>query len=411
MAAEAKWTFMVFMAGDNNLSDAGDEDLAEMRKVGSTDNVNVVVEFDNAGDSGTVRYLVKRDGVAESKVELGETDSGAPEVLTDFIKWSVNEYPAQRYALILWNHGGGWEPSDLNKIARKLRARNYNVREASSLSASPIKKTFFKTSIETILNEDSQYARAICVDDGSGHSLDTIELGNVFAKIKELIGKPLDLLGMDACLMSNLEVAYQAEPYVRYIVASEESEPNEGWPYEAVVNIMANNPNISAKDLAAEIVKAYTKSYQDWGQTNVTQSAFDLSKVKNASKAIDSLGKALLDNMPDAATHIWKAQKKSKSFFNNTLWDVSHFSKEIANISQYEEVKMALYQIQEAFKVGLDNFVIAESHLGSSFDQCCGSSIYLIPPPNSISKYYADLDFAKEIKNWPLMLNEYHKAD
>ena len=52
MAATAKWTFMVYMAGDNSLSNAGDNDLAEMRKVGSTPDVNMLVEFDNAGNAG-----------------------------------------------------------------------------------------------------------------------------------------------------------------------------------------------------------------------------------------------------------------------------------------------------------------------------------------------------------------------
>jgi len=230
MKHEAKWTFMVYMAGDNNLSDAGELDLQEMMKVGSNPDINVVVEFDNAGELGTNRYLIQKDSEIVPVESLGETDSGDPEVLNDFVSWAYDMYPAGRYALILWNHGGGWEPMEMDKIARSMQARSYNSREAGSLLASQMKKALFSTSVQKILSQSSSYERAICTDDGSGHSLDTIELGKVLSKTKDTLGKSLDILGMDACLMSNLEVAYQAAPYVNYIIASEEEEPNEGWP-------------------------------------------------------------------------------------------------------------------------------------------------------------------------------------
>ena len=63
MQPHAKWTVMVYLAGDNNLSAAGATDLAEMRTIGSTDDVNIVVEFDNAGDHGTKRYRLQHGGV------------------------------------------------------------------------------------------------------------------------------------------------------------------------------------------------------------------------------------------------------------------------------------------------------------------------------------------------------------
>ena len=168
---KAKWTFMVYLDGDNNLSTAGDKDLSEMRAVGSTSDVNVVVEFDNAGNRGTNRYHVQRDGLDEHVVSMGETDSGSPEVLLDFIAWVAEEYPADRYALILWNHGGGWEPSEIDRIAREVGSRDYNAREASERSATPLGKLFFRTSIKTIFDLPSPEDRSICSDDGSGHSL------------------------------------------------------------------------------------------------------------------------------------------------------------------------------------------------------------------------------------------------
>lgn len=70
---------------------------------------------------------------------------------------------------------------------------------------------------------------------------------------------------MDACLMSNFEVAYQAAPYVKYIVASEANEPNEGWPYEAILDMLSKNPEIATPDICCEIVKVYTETYKKNG--------------------------------------------------------------------------------------------------------------------------------------------------
>lgn len=174
----SKWTFMVYMAGDNNLSGAGDEDLREMRQVGSTDDVNVVVQFDNAGQEGTRRYRVLRDG--DDLVEsLGPTDSGDPNVLLDFIRWAHATYPADRYALVLWNHGGGWEPSAIDEIAQQVRSPQYGARESVERAASPLRRVFFRPSLQTIMGLPSPQERAICSDDGTGHSLDTVELGKV----------------------------------------------------------------------------------------------------------------------------------------------------------------------------------------------------------------------------------------
>ena len=253
MAASAKWTFMVYMAGDNNLSGAGDEDLREMRQVGSTSDVNVLVQFDNAGSEGTRRFRVLKGGndLLES---LGKTDSGDPNVLLDYVKWAHANYPADHYALVLWNHGGGWEPSAMDEIAQEVRARGYSDREGVERSGSTLRRAFFRPTLETILSQGSPQERAICSDDGSGHSLDTVELGKVLEQAVAALGKPLDLLGMDACLMSNLEVAYEAQPYVSYVVASEESEPNQGWPYEMVLPKLVADPSLPAADFAGHIV-------------------------------------------------------------------------------------------------------------------------------------------------------------
>jgi hypothetical protein len=406
MERKAKWTVMVYLAGDNNLSDAGEKDLEEMSTVGSTADVNVVAEFDRIGDEHhTKRYHVRRGDCAEVD-DLGETDSGDPSVLLDFVSWAVEHYPSQRYALILWNHGCGWAPTEMDKIARGVGTRDYSLREASERSASPLGKVFFRPTLETIFGLATPEDRAICSDDGSGHSLDTVELGRVLEQATHKLGHHLDLLGMDACLMSNLEVAYQARPFVSYIVASEESEPNDGWPYDAVLSKLVGEPDLPTPDLAAHIVNAYVKSYVDQGYSGpVTQSALDLSRVGALTEPVDKLAQALIQSLPDAKTELWTAQRSSAHFWHNTLWDIAHLSEELEGLATDDAVRQAAGEVRTAMQPGTSNFVIAESHNGAKVGRCGGATIYL--PAWDISRYYGDLDYAKDHR-WLEMLSKYH---
>jgi hypothetical protein len=92
----AKWTLMVYMAGNNSLSDAADEDLAEMRMVGSTADVQVVVFVAQSRVSGTARrFKVEKDGRGEQVETLNEVDSGNPQTVIDFIRWGLTTAPAE----------------------------------------------------------------------------------------------------------------------------------------------------------------------------------------------------------------------------------------------------------------------------------------------------------------------------
>ena len=408
MSQRRAWTFMVFMAGDNNLSAAGDADLAEMRRVGSTDRINVVVEFDNAGDAETRRYRVTRDGIDEAVESLGETDSGSPEVLSDFISWAAQNYPAERYALILWNHGGGWAPTEVDRVARSVASPGYNGRELAERSSSPLGRVVFRSSLERIFGLANPTERAICSDDGSGHSLDTLELGKVIARGAETIGRPFDLLGMDACLMSNLEVAYQVRDHVRHIVASEENEPGDGWPYDRVLGRLVADPEMTTADLARHIVSDFVAWYQERGHTGgVTQAAIDLSRLDSLTGPLDVFADRLTTVMADAYSDVWQAQRRSTRFQNNTLWDLGDFCSQLAARTADRELYHAAQAVVTALEGGNGSPVIAEQHSGDSVAGCRGITIYLAPPMTELSRFYGELDFAADHR-WLQMLEAYH---
>ena len=117
----------------------------------------------------------------------------------------------------------------MDRIARNMRTADYSVREASERSASPLGKAFFRTTLETLFALRLPADRAICSDDGSGHSLDTIELGRVLSQTADKLGQPLDLLGRTAArmladLMAGTRVENVTLP-VELVVRSSASRP------------------------------------------------------------------------------------------------------------------------------------------------------------------------------------------
>ena len=129
------WTLMVYMAGDNGkifdtkagriklmapMEEAGYQDLFEMGTVGTTDQCAVTCLFDTLDAS----YLVEvRKGkrFSDSLVQpLREVNTGDPNTLKEFIVRSVQNYPADHYALVIWNHGTGW--LDVGSLRHRARA-------------------------------------------------------------------------------------------------------------------------------------------------------------------------------------------------------------------------------------------------------------------------------------------------
>ncbi len=112
------WTFMFYMCGDNNLEQLALEDFLEMSRVGSSNDVNIVVQLDRStgytdsyGDwTDTRRGLVRLGDIPDDQwgSSIGETNMGDPATLSAFVNWAIGTYPADRYSLTLWNHGDGW---------------------------------------------------------------------------------------------------------------------------------------------------------------------------------------------------------------------------------------------------------------------------------------------------------------
>lgn len=252
-----EWTFMVYLCADNNLEYFDYLDIKEMEQVGSNDNVNIIVQWDRTGNDSSVdwagcrRYYINKDennssAVVSTAVQvMGDVNMGSPTTLSDFITWGMTNYPAEKYAVILWDHGSGW------------RGRSWG----------------------------DAISKDICMDDTSGDVLTQAELRTAFSQVTSGGSSKIEILGFDACLMAMTEVVYDVKAYGNYAVASEALIPGRGWPYTPILQNLTANPTQGGASFGAAIVNAYANYYSS---DDTTLSSVDLTKMDALAVAVNN---------------------------------------------------------------------------------------------------------------------------
>lgn len=369
--AVKEWTVGVFLNGDNNLEGAGIDDITEMEKVGSNDDLNIVVQFDRAEGfdsthgnwTGTKIFHITKDNSAstidsEVVADLGEVDMGDWKELVKFVKFLKTNYPAKKYLVIVWNHGAGW----------KFTGEN-----------------------ETI--------KGVSYDDSSNNHMTVQDLRKAMVEINGILGKKLDIFAMDACLMQMVEVSYEYRELAEYVVASEETEPGDGWPYDDFLKIVAQKPSISAEDFSKGIAKVYAASYSGGSQGSspgCTQSSIDCTKLDKVAVAIDEFGKAITDNIAEISATVTAALSKTDAYYYTDYKDAYHFAQLMSN-SPSKVVNAAAKNVMTA----VGECVVA-NHVSKGYyakhENANGLSLY-IPKKYQYKQNYEDLQFAKDT-NW-----------
>lgn len=290
--ARAQWTLMFYMDSDNNLELPQMVDLVEAMAVGSTPDVNIVALIDrsekgdedeaytNRGVGGlanwtTAKYVVVEKGRLREIADLGELDMGDPANLVGFVENTARRFPATRYALIFGDHGAGWPG---------------------------------------ILSDES----------ASGDHLDMTELHRALTQATKTTGQ-LELIGFDACLMANFEVARTVSPFAKYMVASEELEPGNGWNYTPLLTALTRTPSMDGLALGRTVVDTFRAFYEAPGQGErdqaITLSVMDLSRIGAVAAALNELGTRNLSFMKsgghDAVITTAEARSSTESFGGN----------------------------------------------------------------------------------------------
>jgi len=285
------WTIMVYVCADNNLEADGLVNLDQMEKIGSNNEVKILVLMDTTDELGFVTethwYFVEAGDdhinlTTETHVcDCDEVVGGCPgelnmadgRNLTQFIVDAVTFAPADNYVLILWDHGGGW------------------------LGAC--------------------WDDNVTLPDDRTDRLTVDEFGNAIRAAEQQKNIRLDMIAFDACLMSMVEVAYELRDLADYMVASVTGIPVGGFPYHLFLGPLVANPGMTVEELGEVMVDTLVYYYgyckgegiggsevSDMGWIGVTLSLIDLSKLVDLAAAADDLSYAIQDLIDSGeATH------------------------------------------------------------------------------------------------------------
>lgn len=271
-----EYSVFVYMVGSDLEASYGyaTRDMQEMEESGIDFDTNNLVIY--AGGSRLWKSDIpsNQNNVLDMSLEGEErvvaatghtSDMGAPETLAAFLEYAVEYYPAEHYALIFWDHGGG----------SIYGYGNDTLYSGDSLLLSEM---------------DSVLAASPFGENGSAH---------------------LDWVGFDACLMSTAENAVIWSKYADYLVASEETEPGDGWCYSFLDVLNEKN---AAEDIGKAIVDAYRDYYEEkrtpLNDPDITLALMDLRKTGALVDSID----ALVSNMEEGiAEHSFPELARSRT--------------------------------------------------------------------------------------------------
>ena len=334
-------TILVYMCGTDLESKHGmaSNDLAEMAsaemanaKYGS--NVNIVVftggcsKWKTSGISNSVNqiYQVKDGKLIQLVPDAGKGAMVSPATLSEFIKYGVKNYPANRYDLILWDHGGG-----------SVSGYGYDEKNVSSGSMS---------------------------------------LAGINQALKDG-GVKFDFIGFDACLMATAETALMLDSYADYLIASEETEPGIGWYYTNWLTALGNDTSMSTLDIGKKIVDDFvTECKRRCNGQKTTLSVIDLAEFAhtvpgNLSNFAKSITKELKN---DNYQKISEARSGTREFATNNRIDQVDLVDLAERIGTAEAKKLA-----EAIKSA-----VKYNRTSTNMSRCYGVSIYF--PYNTTSK-------------------------
>lgn len=362
VVAQKEWTMLVFLNGHNNLDSYGKMNVKQMEEIGSTDQINVVVQWATMS-ANTKRYFITKSSSVNQVTspvvqDMGQKiDMGSAEELYKFIKWGMENYPAKKYFVDVWNHGNGWHRSKISE----------------------------------------DFGRDISFDDISGNNIKTEELGRVLKQIAQETGGPIELYGSDACLMSMVEVAGEMAGGVNYFVGSQDLEPGEGWPYNTFLKQWTSNPTVNGAGLAKILVQEFEKAYSDdgiYGQQDVTFSAFDMSQYQGIVNVTRSLTEKLKALNPAQLKLLKSKLYTVQNFYSDDYRDMKDFVLKLPSMGV-----SITSDFETQFNTAFNAFVISETADEHAYFGAYGLSFWLPTTKSSYSDYsarYNNLQFSKE---------------
>lgn len=303
-AGDGSWAVYWYLCGSDLETNGGfaTTDLSEMMEVQLPENVNVVIQTggaavwqnDQMDPEKLQRWLYNSEGLQLIE-EQDTANMGDAQTLYEFLAFANENYPADKVVVTFWNHGGG--------------------------------------SVGGVAFDEL-------------HGLDSLDLAEMYQAFDavwpaDAENPALELVGFDTCLMATVDVASTFQGFAKYLVASEEVEPGNGWLYSGWLGALAENTDMDGAALGVAICDTYYQGCEAVGtQDQTTLSVTDLSKLDPLLEAYESFGQeafAAAAEDPGFFAELGRAAAQSENYGGNTreqgytnMVDLGHLARQTA---------------------------------------------------------------------------------
>jgi len=349
VAERGTWTVLTYSIADTNLEPYMMTDLEEIGEVGSSSELNLVALVDRASDYTDVDVLGLGDwqggklieigaGEATELEDMGDINTGDPQVLADFITRGITDYPADNYALIISDHGASWPGvgGDESSDEDSLSLAELNTGISDGLSGTDVAK--------------------------------------------------LDLLGFDACLMATYEVASALAPLADRMLASQELEPGHGWDYTAL-GLVEEQGGATTDELGAAIIDGFeAQAVAEDTSSEITLSLVDLTAMPAVESALADFTGALTERAATVSPSVGRSLASSLGFGRDPDPEQDSHMTDLAILAGEIGVDALDVSDQADDLVRAVNDAVIDKVDGQATKGATGLSIYF-PPTN---EYYND---------------------
>ncbi len=354
-----KWTFMLYDDADFYWAFDPLNDFAS--EAYSTKNASVLVLQDKEHGPAKMWYIDENHNLALLK-NMGELNMGDSSTLKNFVEYSKNEYPAERYILAMYNHGMGWEGS--------------------------------------------------CIDDSNNG--DHLTMDEIQKSLTESGG--IDILCFTApCSMGAVESVYELRNCIDVFIGSEEESGYCYWrdTMSSIFETLNENSDISNIELSENIIQWIAENADNTGYgDSFTMSAIRAEKIQDLVASMEKFCKYLYENFNETFKNVKKARKNSKKvgYYYNGV-DFLDFIQNYNDIVNNQNISQIIQNITVTF----NQAIIEECH-GIDHEGDYGLSIYF--PTNKMfvgyNPEYNDpkygLDFSRDT-SWGEFLIKYVKVN
>ena len=361
------WTVLIYGHGDSNLTLNLLEDINEMITAGGSDNFKIILQadFDSSekeafqGSEYPVEYRDKvtrivfdGNGVNFAEV-LPEQDLDDPNVLADFLDWSLKNFPSDRRGLVLWNHGGQWEGFGGDNRDGKGSLRGVSMWTSD-----------IRDAIKNTLNSNN---------------------------------KPkYDFISFDTCLMGGAEQLVDFYDLCDIYIANPEIDYGDGWDYASTMAYLRSKPDLSMTEFASvesgfwdfhhqqqsdkgfKVHVAYDMNlFADYNQKMKAFTRGLVESIQNGSIDLSSLARLRRESIP----YSLNSPRVGKSTVTDYI-DIGNFAADLSS-----KVDGPMKSISMDLVDAINNLIIAKS-LGTERQNAVGLSIYY-PISGKYSQIYS----------------------